>query len=515
MKKKIATLLVALLVLFPKTSRADLDVLSIFQDVLKTFQEKMNTVVHTYLGYQINLQELALNGNIVEQLKAQVKNELNARSAAFLGDLKNQAGSAFNEFLNTRLSNVSLPGIASGVNLGEYVSPQLKQQIGLTYFKRQNVQNDVQVTVATDLKNNNLLVENLAIIFANGLVNRKKLMDEAASIKEEDDKQEKDDKESNPDVNTVKWRYGEALRRANHRWLEIMSFEAAYRKTLSEMLMTGGRIDDISEIISEDEQKAMENMANNPNQQGNPLNTNNPLGGINPADLGNIGKNILNDIKNGNYSNAFNNAAGLYSNSAGSREGVNNVLGQVSTGLGSAQNAYNNAASGNIGGAVGAAAGGAGTLSGSEAVAGAAGGAGSALNSALSGDWNKAISGGAATAGGAVGGTTGNEVGALGSIAGGAAGVATQGGNLEQIIGNTANNSGIRNGINALGNGNQNAGQGSAQGSGNDASANSNGSSTGGTSTGTNSTGQSGTDATGSAGSSNRHSSPASGTEDK
>ena len=510
MKKKIATLLVALLVLFPKTSRADLDILSIFQDVLKTFQEKMNTVVHTYLGYQINLQELALNGNIVEQLKSQVKQELDARSAAFLGDLKNQAGSAFNEFLNTRLNNVSLPGVASGVNLGSYVSPQLKQQVGLTYFKRQNVQNDVQVTVATDLKNNNLLVENLAIIFANGLVNRKKLMDEAASIKEEDDKQEKEDKESNPDVNTVKWRYGEALRRANHRWLEIMGFEAAYRKTLSEMLMTGGRIDDISEIIGEDEKKAMENMASGANQP------NNPLGGINPADLGNIGKNILNDIKNGNYSNAFNNAAGLYSNSQGSREGVNNVLGQVSTGLGSAQNAYNNAASGNIGGAVGAAAGGAGTLSGSQAVAGAAGGAGNALNSALSGDWNNAISGGAATAGGAVGGTTGNDVGALGSIAGGVAGVASQGGNLEQIIGNTANNGGINSGINALGNGGaQNTGQGSTQESGNNGSSSSNSSSTGDSSTGSNSSGQSGTSTSGSTGSSHRHSSPSGGTGGK
>lgn len=473
MKKKIATFLIALLVLFPKTSRADLDILSIFQDVLKTFQEKMNTVVHTYLGYQINLQELALNGDIVEQLKSQVKNELDARSAAFLGDLKNQAGGAFNEFLNTRLNNVSLPGVASGVNLGAYVSPQLKQQVGLTYFKRQNVQNDVQVTVAADLKNNNLLVENLAIIFANGLVNRKKLMDEAVSIKESDEKQESEDKESNPDVNTVKWRYGETLRRANHRWLEIMGFEAAYRKTLSEMLMTGVRIDDISEIIGEDEKKALENMATDTNQQGNPLNANNPLGGLNSTDIGNLGKNILNDIKNGNYSNAFNNAAGLYSNSAGSREGVNNALSQVSTGLGVAQKAVNSTTTGNAGGVVGALAGGVGTLSGNQAVTGAAGGAGSALNSALSGDWNNAISGGAATAGGVVGGTFGSDVGALGSIVGGATGVAAQGGNLEQIIGNTANNSGINSGINTLGNGsNQNASQGSGTGNSNNASSN-------------------------------------------
>lgn len=452
MKKKIATLLVVLLVLFPKTSRADLDVLSIFEDVLKTFQEKMNTVVHTYLGYQINLQELALNGDIVEQLKSKVKGELDTRANAVLGDLKNQANSSFMEFLNTRLNNVSLPGITSGINLGSYVSPQLKQQVGLTYFKRQNVQNDVQVTVAADLKNNNLLVDNLGVIFANGLVNRKKLMTETANIKEEDEKEE-----ANPDVNTVKWRYGEILRRANHRWLEIMGFEAAYRKALSEMQMTGGRMDDISEIIGEDEKKAMENMAANATQTGNPLNATNPLGAMNPMDFGSMISNFGENIKNGNYAEAFGSAAGLYTNAPGSREGISNTLGAVTTGLGAAQNAYNNASSGNTGGALSALTGGVGSLTGNETIGGAAGGVGSAVNSALQGDWGNAVAGGASTAGGAVGGNAGNDIGALGSIAGGGLDVAKQGGNVEQVLGNTANNGGINNGVQALGNNNNGA----------------------------------------------------------
>lgn len=255
MRKKIATLLVALLVLFPKTSKADLDILSIFEDALKTFQEKMNTVVHTYLGYQINLQELTMNGDIVNQLKSQVQSELQSRGAAFLQNATSGLASDFPEFLNTRLSGVSLPGINSHLNLGSYVSPQLKQQIGQAYFKRQNVNNDVQVNMALDLQNNNLQVDNLGVIFANALVNRKRLMTETANIKKEDEEEQK-----NPDVKTVMWRYGEILRRANHRWLEILSFEAAYRKTLSEMLLTGVRIDDLSEIIGEDEKDLLKNI---------------------------------------------------------------------------------------------------------------------------------------------------------------------------------------------------------------------------------------------------------------
>ena len=76
MTKKIATLLATMLILFPKISRADLDVLSIVQDNFKVFEEKASTVLEQYKGYQVKLQELSLNRDIVSNLRDNVEQEI-------------------------------------------------------------------------------------------------------------------------------------------------------------------------------------------------------------------------------------------------------------------------------------------------------------------------------------------------------------------------------------------------------------------------------------------------------
>ena len=58
MKKRIAALIFALFVAFPEPSYAGLDLLSVIEDILNSFQEKMNLVVKQYNAIESSLQEL-------------------------------------------------------------------------------------------------------------------------------------------------------------------------------------------------------------------------------------------------------------------------------------------------------------------------------------------------------------------------------------------------------------------------------------------------------------------------
>ena len=468
-KKVLAIFIAAVLVVFPKTSRADLDTLSIIQDQITSVTSKIDALVKQYTQIQASLQELSLNRNIVSQLKDKVKSELKSRAMGFYNDLKDEVMAEGMMFLKTSLSSVSLPGIGQYIDLGGFVNPKLTVAVGKTYLKKKHKKNDVQSTVAQDERSNNLMIDNLAVMFANSLVHRKQIIDEDpcscvdgdgrdCSEEKEKCKEQEDEFNSLNDINVVKNKQYVVMLNANHRWLKIKEVVAMYAKMQGEAMMNQGNIDDISAITGEIEEEEKEE-DNTDAVQALMQNK------INPLDLANNVKGSLEKIKNGDYTGAFAGAMGtatdLYGNGPGSWESVTKAMQEVTTGAEALNNAYHNAESGNWGGALNSAMGGAGNIIGStgneslgNVFNNASGGAGNALNSALNGNWGDAIGNAAGGAGSAVSGSgndvLGSSIGAAGSLVDVGMDAANSGGNLGDILNNTVGNSQAQGALGAL-----------------------------------------------------------------
>ena len=468
-KKVLAIFIAAVLVVFPKTSRADLDTLSIIQDQITSVTSKIDALVKQYTQIQASLQELSLNRNIVSQLKDKVKSELKSRAMGFYNDLKDEVMAEGMMFLKTSLSSVSLPGIGQYIDLGGFVNPKLTVAVGKTYLKKKHKKNDVQSTVAQDERSNNLMIDNLAIMFANSLVHRKQIIDEDpcscvdgdgrdCSKEKEKCKKQEDEFNSLNDVSVVKNKQFMVMLNANHRWLKIKEAQAMYAKMKGEAMMNQGNIDDISAITGEIEEEEEEE-DNTDAVQALMQNK------INPLDLANNVKGSLEKIKNGDYTGAFADAMGtttnLYGNGPGSWDSVTKAMQEVTTGAEALNNAYHNADNGDWGGALNSALGGAGSIIGStgneslgNVFNNASGGAGNALNSALNGNWGDAIGNAAGGAGSAVSGSgndvLGSSIGAAGSLVDVGMDAANSGGNLGDILNNTVGNSQAQGALGAL-----------------------------------------------------------------
>lgn len=468
-KKILAIFIVAALTLFPKTSRADLDVLSIVQDQITSITEKVNAVVKQYSTIQANLQELSLNRNIVSQLKDKVKGELKAKASQFITDVKDTVTAEGMMFLKTSLSSISLPGIGQYIDLGAFVNPKLTVAVGKTYLKKQHQNNDVQKIVAQDERSNNLMVDNLAIIFANSLVHRKQIIDEDPCSCVDGDGQdcnvkkqkcEEQEREFNEmsDVNVVKNRHYVVMLNANHRWLKIKEAVAQLAKIEGESLMNQGTLDDVSAVTGEIDDTKEEEASEEEVKQliGNRMN---------PLDLTNRIKGGLDNIKNGNYAGALSDglktASDMYGNAPGSHENVSNLLQNASTGANALNGVYSNSTNNNLGGALNSALNGAGEIMGntgnenlSNIFNNAAGSTGNALNSALNGDWGSAISNAGNSANTVLSGTDNNTLGATIGAGGNLLDVgidaANSGGNFGDILNNTAGNGQAQNALSSL-----------------------------------------------------------------
>ncbi|MBR1601606.1 MAG: hypothetical protein IJ677_08540 [Alphaproteobacteria bacterium] len=445
-KRMLAIIIAATLVIFPKTSKADLDTLSIAQDQITSITSKVDALVKKYTGIQFSLQELSLNRNIVSQLKDKVKSELKSRAMSFYGELKDELMAEGMMFLKTSLSSVSLPGIGQYVDLGGFVNPKLTVAVGKTYLKKKHKKNDVQTTVAQDERSNNLMIDNLAVLFANSLVRRKQIIDEdpctcvddsnpdCADKKQQCKDQEKEFNEMN-DINVIKNKQYGVMLNANHRWLKIKEAVAMYAKMKGEALMNQGNIDDVSAVTGEldesEEEKTDENALQSLMQNK-----------INPLDLSNTIKGSLDKIKSGDYTGAFAGAMGtatdLYGNAPGSWDNVTNIMQNVTTGAEAVNGVYNGANSGNWGNALNSALGGAGGIvgnTGNEGLGNVFGNAANGAGSAVSGSGNDVL---------------GGSIGAAGSLIDVSIDAAGYGGNLGNIFDNTIGSGQAQGALSAL-----------------------------------------------------------------
>ena len=250
MNKKILSLLVAICVLYPHTAKADMDMISFVSNAITTAQEQINKITKIYIGLQANLQQLNLSRNILGDLKNQVKSELQNQAKAFassaIRSFKSSFSGSFQMFFNTKIGDLTLPGISQFVNMGAFVNPELKNQLGETYIKKTNVSNDVMEATTLSDRNNDLMIENVGILFANALMNRKHLQDEADAIAKEEE--EERGKGGLTDVPQIMFKYKQTSQKANHRWINILASQSSFMKQRAEAYITQGRVDDVSDV---------------------------------------------------------------------------------------------------------------------------------------------------------------------------------------------------------------------------------------------------------------------------
>ena len=347
-------LIIVLSVFLPCSSFAGLDILSIAQDTLTSFQEKMNLVIKQYVGIQANLQEMTLNRDAINKLREQVKTELEMRASEFYNTSKGEAL----EFLRSKTSYVTLSGVPladaagvaseawPGLDLGAYVSPELKKQIGEVYMQRKNIDNDVQASLYNDLRINSLTNENIARLYSNGLVHRLRIMEEEKKLEEittSDKTKDNDERFENTDVNLIIDQYARVARQANHRWLEIKDFKASYIKMLREAELSKVRVEDVSDVTGQEEDKKQKEDMKSAFDVG----TNSIGDNLKNVTLTEQFKRGIEAIKSGNYSSALGTVTETYSQNFGTNAGVGSVLNNISTGAAMGQNVLNSTQGGN------------------------------------------------------------------------------------------------------------------------------------------------------------------------
>lgn len=344
MKRIIVIFIMIISLMLPKNAAASFDFLKNFLEIIGLSEEDITSVVNDYVEHEIGLQELTTdlkNQKYVKQISG---------ISSQVSNLKDPSISGYAEFLNSSLSNLQWPGLDAATDAGGYTTPQTKKQTALSYFKKQHVRNDVQVNLAKDIAINNLAIENLAIDYGNGLSMRYNLQQEMKKLADEENAQDSGD-----DVQALEWNYGVIARRANHRWLEILRFEASHIASMLESQENSVRIDDMSEVLGEDAADAMQNLqeqgARTPESGSNGMDSGKAANAAKAAEAAQkagqaaqIAERGIQAIKNKDYSSAFSSMSSLYGDTNPKvAETLNRVSGNVSTG----QYLYNDVSNGN------------------------------------------------------------------------------------------------------------------------------------------------------------------------
>ena len=247
MNRNILKKALILLMLYPCSAKADFDMISMPSHISSSIQSQIDRVFEEYMNLQANLQELNVNRNILSNLRNEVKNEFNKQMKTLKGFAS--VDGAFQMFFNTKLADFSLPGVVQYVNMGAYRNPGLTKELGKIYLKKTNEDNDVSVNYSKEETVNDLNVENVGVLFANSLMNRKRLQDEEDEIKK---KEEEEASEGGlTDVPQIMHEYTITSERANHRWVNMLAFQSSYIKQKSESATQGKRFDDASDVTGE------------------------------------------------------------------------------------------------------------------------------------------------------------------------------------------------------------------------------------------------------------------------
>ncbi len=290
MKKKLIMILSAAVFLFPRAAKADDDLASNIQEKLSSYQYEINEVLEKYTYIQVKLQGIHSLRDGVDMIKAKVKEEVEAR----LANLKTQA---MNKLMAQPLT---LKGIGSNLNMGDFAGPGLTKAVRDAYTRKAGSKNDLVETDRHNKELNELLVQNVAAMYANALVHRKKLQDDGKK-----EQQKLEEQKNIKDLPTMINAYSDLMMHAHARWISILKSISDY-----EDLVASGRIAE-SRVKNLDEAKtALETAA----EAANADIMAGMSGGLKVGDIYGAASNAFNHAKDGNYAGLLGDAAGAYGN---------------------------------------------------------------------------------------------------------------------------------------------------------------------------------------------------------
>lgn len=387
MKRKILIIFVGICILFPCSARADNQILRNIKLLYVDAQESANKVIKYYELSQHVLQEVSRARENLKNLRSSALAYLKNQATMFAGSLVNELAQQSVQFLNTRMDGFMLPGIKENLKFGDVVTVALEGNIAAQYLKQTSVENDIKETVAVNIRNNNLRVENAARMFANALVNRYRLQDKIKQNPAEDVNGNDSEKSPSPedqcngsmdDLPTVIDCYKQLNRTSNHRWVNIISSMTEYNSLMSESELSLLPVNNAVEVLGIAEEDVAE-------------------GGSLAAlrKIKNEAKSAVENVKSGNLE-------GILGGAASGFIGENIALGNLSSiasGVQSSASVLNGIKTGDWGSALEAAGTGAGNVLGlqgnqtlEDILTNTAGYAGKTVNSLQQGDYTSALS---------------------------------------------------------------------------------------------------------------------------
>ena len=242
-----------------------------------------------------------------------------------------------------KIRSVTKKGIGKAIK-GSVATPQLSRLVGRKMTKKISESNDAAKARQYKEEMNDLVIENVATMFAKALVLRRAIMNETKSLEEEE-------KTELTDLTQIEDAYKVVANRANGRWKTILDAQANFFGQQATISMIGISVDKKAE---EEEAKASgDDLSSDNDAASGALNGDNNMS---VSDLYKKGKDTVNNVKSGNYGDALN-AIGSTTGDMGA--------GKVGDYIGRAGNAYNagektadQLKSGNYGAAAGEALGG-------------------------------------------------------------------------------------------------------------------------------------------------------------
>lgn len=204
--KKLTKVLIcaAAAVSYSFSARADIDILSFVQDQLETYSMGQQL---TLMGERVNLQELkeaVSDRGVLEGLKEQGKNFAQKIAVAQAQNLVRQK---------------VWPGVSDKISV--LPTPQLASKLGVSMTRKKRVANEVEASNAQKEQVNKLLVENIAGMYAKGLVLR-------YSIQSENEKIAEEEKTELTDIPSVSDAYKAVSARAVARWRTLLDASASH-----------------------------------------------------------------------------------------------------------------------------------------------------------------------------------------------------------------------------------------------------------------------------------------------
>ena len=336
MKKYIIAVILVVGLLLPQKAKAELDFLV---DLIKGFeniQGEVSTFVQEYVAYQVKLQEGTTDSENLEKVKKIMEVVNKAQDGDYMGAaltaiFGSDISGDYSEFFNTKISNLQWPGLNLLTEAGEYTTPQNKHQVLLSYFKKSHVKDDLKVTKEKDEAIDNLTRENMAIDYANATKAVLELQEESKKLaKPDSEKGKKELKNSGEDLRVLENNYAIVMRRANHRWQDVVMFEASNISNVLKISANNVSVDELSETLGEDAGEVVENISDQVKQKGGKIQEKGSNGAIVDGVLDTATAGIR-AISKKDYSGAFGSFSGMYANTPGHSDKISKTLSDVST----------------------------------------------------------------------------------------------------------------------------------------------------------------------------------------